>query len=106
MTAVTAGKIIGRGDIVMGADETAQGRSDKVGKPAADTIPGARNAVAGAVFRTADDKSAADLAADGAACQQKQGSLTGGRDSVLKAAYPAACSPADEQHRSSIGQQD
>ena len=25
MTAVTAGKIIGRGDIVMGADETAQG---------------------------------------------------------------------------------
>ena len=90
----------------MGADETAQGRSDKVGKPAADTIPGARNAVAGAVFRTADDKSAADLAADGAACQQKQGSLTGGRDSVLKAAYPAACSPADEQHRSSTGQQD
>ena len=57
MTAVTAGKIIGRGDIVMGADETAQGRSDKVGKPATDTIPGARNAVAGAVFRTADDKS-------------------------------------------------
>ena len=102
---IPLGEVVGQGDKLVPVDEVGQGGGDEVGEAAADAVPGPGKAEACAVLRAADDKAAADLAADGAARQQEQGGLAGGGDGVLKAGGPPLCPPANEVHTGPVEQQ-